>query len=219
MNYLSNKNARDTYLVMLSGVRKGVPRILRPYINITRLVGMRYEYIEDYKDFMPTINTFSYSPDFVHFLVILASVRRDYNVLNMYLDKFQNKAVQSKQLFETKEGIDILVESRVPSFDLNLTIFKKLLIAVNSLHSEEGNFWYINSFILYLTNKNKTQEYNQDLVKLIQDGSITNKDLYALRDINPNLAEFYLKNYDSIKRHSYFSLSRRLEKVKDNIDD
>ena len=211
MNYLSNKNARDTYLVMLSGVRKGVPRILRPYINITRLVGMRYEYIEDYKDFMPTINTFSYSPDFVNFLVILASVKRDYNVLNMYLDKFQNKAVQSKQ-------IELLVESRVPSFDFNLTIFKKLLIAVNSLHSEEGNFWYINSFILYLTNKNKTQEYNQDLVKLIQDGAITNKDLYALKDINPNLAEFYLKDYDFIKRHSYFSLLRKLEKIIDNTE-
>lgn len=211
MNYLSNKNARDTYLVMLSGVRKGVPRILRPYINITRLVGMRYEYIEDYKDFMPTINTFSYSPDFVNFLVILASVKRDYNVLNMYLDKFQNKAVQIKQ-------IELLVESRVPSFDFNLTIFKKLLIAVNSLHSEEGNFWYINSFILYLTNKNKTQEYNQDLVKLIQDGAITNKDLYALKDINPNLAEFYLKDYDFIKRHSYFSLLRKLEKIIDNTE-
>ena len=208
MNYLSNKNARDTYLVMLSGVRKGVPRILRPYINITRLVGMRYEYIEDYKEFMPTINTFSYSPDFVHFLVILASIKRDYNVLNMYLDKFQNKAVQIKQ-------IELLVESRVPSFDFNLTIFKKLLIAVNSLHSEEGNFWYINSFVLYLTNKNKTQEYNQDLVKLIQDGSITDKDLYTLKDINPFLAEFYLKDYDFIKRHSYFSLSRKLEKLKD----
>ena len=212
MNYLSNKNAKDTYMAMLNNERKEVPKILRPYINIIRLVGMRYQYLEETKEFVPTINFYSYSPNFVNLLVTLAGIKKDTQVLDMYLDKYQNEGVQSRQSSETREGIDILVESRVPDFDFNTPVFKKLILVMNLLSKEAGNFWYVNNFVLYLTSKYNKEELNSDLLEMIQKNMITREDLEEFRSINPKLAEFYLGNYDYFKRHSYFSLNRKLSK-------
>ena len=211
MNYLSKKNAEDAYMAMLYDDRKKVPKIFHPYINITRLVGMRYKYLEETKEFIPTINYFSYSPDFVEFLVTLACIKKDNKILKMYLNKFQNSLVQSSQLFKIKESIDILVESRVPDFDFTTPVFKKLILAINYLYSDAGNFWYVNNFILYLTNKYSTEDINIDLLEMIKKGIITREDLEELKSINLELAEFYLKNFDYFKRHSYYSLNRRLK--------
>ena len=202
MNYLNRKNAQDTYLAMLNGARKEVPSLMHPYINTIRLVGTRYNYDPETEDYTMTINFIPYGRSFIDLLVTLASIKRDYRILNMYEKKYQNNPLYDNR------GIRELINSRVPDFDFNNPVFKKLILASKVMCNDFHSFSYVNDLIKYVTNKYSNEMENGTLLDMVYKGLITKEDLEELKTINPSLANFYLMNFDLIKRYN-LSLVRR----------
>lgn len=203
MNYLNRKNAQGTYVAMLNGVRKEVPALMHPYINTIRLVGTRFKYDEKTQEYYPTINFVSYGRSFIDFLVTLASIKRDYRILNMYEKKYQNNS-----LYDSREIKD-LIDSRVPDFDFNTPVFKKLILASKTMCNDFNSFRYVNDLIKYVTNKYSNENSNNTLLEMIYKEFITKKDLEELSTINPSLANFYLMNFDFIKRYNLSLVLKR----------
>ena len=203
MNYLNRKNAQDTYMGMVGGARKEVPALMHPYINTIRLVGTRYNYDPETCEFMITINFVPYGRSFIDLLVTLASVKRDYKVLNMYEKKYQNNP-----LYDNKE-IRKLVDSRVPDFDFNNPVFKKLILASKVMCNDFHSFSYVNELVKYITNKYSNEMPNSTLLDMVYKGFITLEDLEELRNINPLLANFYIMNFDFIKRYNLSLVQKR----------
>ncbi len=202
MNYLNRKNAQDTYLAMVNGARKEIPSLMHPYINTIRLVGTKYNYDYDTGDYTMTINFIPYGRSFIDLLVTLASIKRDYRILNMYEKKYQNNPLYDNR------GIRELIDSRVPDFDFNNPVFKKLILASKVMCNDFHSFSYVNDLIKYVTNKYSNEMENGTLLDMVYKGLITKEDLEELKTINPPLANFYLMNFDLIKRYN-LSLVRR----------
>ena len=203
MNYLNRKNAQDTYMVMLSGARKEVPALMHPYINTIRLVGTRYNYDPNSQEYFPTINVVPYGRSFIEFLVTLASIKRDYKLITMYEKKYQNNP-----LYDNRE-IRELIDSRVPDFDFNNPVFKKLILASKVMCNDFHSFSYVNELVRYITNKYSNEMSNNTLLDMIYRGFITLEDLEELRNINPSLANFYIMNFDFIKRYNLSLVQKR----------
>ena len=203
MNYLNRKNAQDTYMVMLSGARKEVPALMHPYINTIRLVGTRYNYDPNSQEYFPTINVVPYGRSFIEFLVTLASIKRDYKLITMYEKKYQNNP-----LYDNRE-IRELIDSRVPDFDFNNPVFKKLILASKVMCNDFHSFSYVNEIVRYITNKYGNEMSNNILLDMIYKGLITKEDLEELRNINPLLANFYIMNFDFIKRYNLSLVQKR----------
>lgn len=203
MNYLNRRNAQDTYYHILNGARKEIPSLLKPYINTIRLVGTVYDYNNDTKEWYQTIHSVSYSRSFIDFLVTLASIKKDYKILNMYEKKYQNNP-----MYDAREIRD-LVESRVPDFDFNNPVFKKLILGVKTMCNDFNCFKDVNELVRYVTNKYGNELSNETLLEMVYKGFITKEDLEELKNINPALANFYLMNYEFIKRYNLSLVRKR----------
>ncbi len=203
MNYLNRKNAQYTYLAMVNGVRKEVPSLMHPYINTIRLVGTKYLYDPNTKEYTMTINYLPYGRSFIDLLVTLASIKQDYKIITMYEKKYQNNS-----LYDNRE-IKELIATRVDDFDFNNPVFKKLILASKTMCHDFHSFSYVNDLIKYITNKYSNEIPHNTLLDMIYQGFITKEDIEQLSTINPSLANFYLMNYDFIKRYN-LSLVRKI---------
>ena len=203
MNYLNRKNAQDTYYCILQGTRKEIPSLLRPYINTIRLAGTVYGYNNETKEWYQTIHSVSYSRSFIDLLVTLASIKKDYKILNMYEKKYQNNP-----LYDNRELKD-LIESRVAVFDFNNSAFKKLILGIKTMCNDFNSFRYINDLVKYVTNKYSNEIASDTLIEMIYREYITKEDIEELQNVNPSLANFYLMNYDFIKRYNLSLMRKR----------
>ena len=83
------------------------------------------------------------------------------------------------------------------------------ILASKTMCNDFNSFSYVNDLIKYVTNKYSNETANNTLLEMIYKGFITKEDLEELSTINPSLANFYLMNFDFIKRYNLSLVLKR----------